>query len=211
MRFLSHLVSWNGRCKVIVLIPDHCLPFYLYRIWQLPVFVDFEYCHMCLKECEKWVKLDFINTRCIYCCTLLLGSGAISVRSECGYTCIWGNWGVGAMESEVEFILLSERCYVPYHRERGGHIDFIADPVGVGVLVGVASCLHSTFLMNGWILAKLIQIYHWVGEKCWLEFDDLDPIFKVTWGLRLLEKAGKLIVCTLSPERTNGFWPYLQS
>ena len=46
----------------------------------------------------------------------------------------------------------------------GAHIDFSADPVGVGV--GVASCLHSISLMNGWILAKLTQIYHWVGEKC---------------------------------------------
>ena len=85
----------------------------------------------------------------------------------------------------------------------GGHIVFSVDPVGVGV----ASCLHSISLMNEWILAK--QIYHWVGEKCWLDFDDLDPIFKVTRGFRLLEKAGKLLVCTLSPEGTNGFWPYL--
>ena len=77
-------------------------------------------------------------------------------------------------------------------------------------LVGVASCLHSIPLMNGWVLAKLTQIYYWMGEKCWLDFVDLDPIFKVTWGLRLLEKARKLLVCTLSPEGTNGFWPYLR-
>ena len=36
-----------------------------------------------------------------------------------------------------------------------GDIVFSADPVGVSVLVGVASCLHSVSLMNGWILAKL--------------------------------------------------------
>ena len=36
----------------------------------------------------------------------------------------------------------------------------------VGALVGVASCLHSISLMNECILAKLIQIYHSVGEKC---------------------------------------------
>ena len=42
---------------------------------------------------------------------------------------------------------------------RGGHIVFNADPVGFGV----ASCLHSISLMNGWILAKLTQIYHWLG------------------------------------------------
>ena len=43
----------------------------------------------------------------------------------------------------------------------GGHIVFSADPVGVGV----ASCLHSIYFMNGWILAKLTKIYHWVGEN----------------------------------------------
>ena len=38
----------------------------------------------------------------------------------------------------------------------GGDIVFSAGPVDVSVLVGVASCLHSTCitLMNGWILAK---------------------------------------------------------
>ena len=83
----------------------------------------------------------------------------------------------------------------------GGHMVFSADPVSVGVV----SCLHSIALMNGWILAKLTQIYHWLGGKCCLDFDDLDPIFKVIRGLRWLEKAGKLLVCTLSPEGTNGF------
>ena len=37
----------------------------------------------------------------------------------------------------------------------GGHIVFSADPVGVGILVDVASCLHSISLLNGQILAKL--------------------------------------------------------
>ena len=40
----------------------------------------------------------------------------------------------------------------------GGHIVFSADPVGVGI--GTLS------LLNGQILAKLTQIYHWEGEKC---------------------------------------------
>ena len=46
-----------------------------------------------------------------------------------------------------------------------GHIVSSANPVGVSVGVGVASCLHSSSLMNGWILAKLTQIYYWVGEN----------------------------------------------
>ena len=74
-----------------------------------------------------------------------------------------------------------------------GNIVFSADTIGVGVLVGVligvTSCLHSVFLMNGWILAKLTQIYYWVRENSWLDFGDLDPIFKVTRGLRLLENG----------------------
>ena len=67
----------------------------------------------------------------------------------------------------------------------GGHIVFSADPVGVGI----ASCPHSIYLLNRHILAKLTQIYHWEGKKCWLDFGDLDPIFKVTGGLRLLENG----------------------
>ena len=44
------------------------------------------------------------------------------------------------------------------------HIVFSADPVGVGGGVGVASCPHSISLLNGHILAKLTQIYHWEGK-----------------------------------------------
>ena len=74
----------------------------------------------------------------------------------------------------------------PTMRGLGGgvHIVFSADPVGVGV----ANCLHSISLLNGQILAKLTHIYHWEGENCWLDFGDLDPIFKVTGGLRSLKK-----------------------
>ena len=43
----------------------------------------------------------------------------------------------------------------------GGHIVFSVDPFGVGI----ASCQHSISLMNGWILAKLTQIYQWVGKN----------------------------------------------
>ena len=70
----------------------------------------------------------------------------------------------------------------PIMRGMGGRIACSGDPVGVsiGILVGIgiASCLHSISLMNGWILARLTQIYHGVGKR--LDFDDLDLIFKVT-------------------------------
>ena len=51
------------------------------------------------------------------------------------------------------------------------------------------SLLSALSLLNGQILAKLTQIYHSEGEKCRLDFGDLDPIFKVTVGLRLLENG----------------------
>ena len=100
------------------------------------------------------------------------------------------------------FFATRKYCYYVPHQGGGGgwvrgHIAFSEDPVGVGisvcisVLIGVASCLHSSSLMNGWILAKRTQIYHWLGEKCWLDFDDLDPIFKVTWG-QVVRKGWKI-------------------
>ena len=73
----------------------------------------------------------------------------------------------------------------PTMGEGGGHIVFSADPVGVGV----ASSPHSISLLNRHNLAKLTQIYHWEGKKRCLDFGDLDPIFKVTGGLRLLENG----------------------
>ena len=33
--------------------------------------------------------------------------------------------------------------------------------------------------MNGWILTKLVQLYCGDRDKNWLDFGDLDPIFKV--------------------------------
>ena len=64
----------------------------------------------------------------------------------------------------------------------GWLIVFSADPAGVGVRVA------SVFLLNGQILAKLTQINHWEGENA-EDFYNLDPIFKVTGELRLLENG----------------------
>ena len=51
--------------------------------------------------------------------------------------------------------------YVPHHGGWGGHIVFSVDPVGVGI--GIASCLYSISLMNGWILVNLHKfIIGWV-------------------------------------------------
>ena len=38
-------------------------------------------------------------------------------------------------------------------------------------------------------LTKLVQLYCWDKDKNWLHFDDLDPIFKITLGLRFWKMA----------------------
>ena len=41
-------------------------------------------------------------------------------------------------------------------------------------------CVHTISLTNGWNLTKLAQVHHKDGGKKWLDFGDLDLIFKVT-------------------------------
>ena len=48
------------------------------------------------------------------------------------------------------------------------------------------ACLHPVSWKNRWILTKLVHIYFCNMEKNWLDFGDLDPIFKVTGEFRLL-------------------------
>ena len=43
--------------------------------------------------------------------------------------------------------------------------------------------------MNGWILTKLVHLNCLDMEKNQLDFDDLDPIFKITLRLRLVENG----------------------
>ena len=51
------------------------------------------------------------------------------------------------------------------------------------------ACLHPINRMNGWILTKLVQLYCCNMKKNWLDFGDLDHIFKVAQGFRLLENG----------------------
>ena len=63
------------------------------------------------------------------------------------------------------------------------------------------------FRTNGWILTKLAQTHYWEGRKKWLDFGDLDLIFKVTpalWNFQILTRN---LICTLSLEPNDGFWP----
>ena len=106
---------------------------------------------------------------------------------------------------------------IPHHR--GGHTVLSADPVGVGVLVSVASCLHSISLMNGWNLAKLTQINHLPFSRshkdldCWKRLENClsahyllkeQMDFDHTCTSRLLEHEKELI-------RFWWPWPHFQS
>ena len=51
------------------------------------------------------------------------------------------------------------------------------------------ACVHPIPYRNGLILTKLVHLYCYDMEKILLDFGDLDPIFKVTLGLRLLENG----------------------
>ena len=47
------------------------------------------------------------------------------------------------------------------------------------------ACRHPVSWMDGWIFTKLVHLYCWDMEKNWLDFGDLDPIYKVSQGLRV--------------------------
>ena len=54
-----------------------------------------------------------------------------------------------------------------------------------------------------WILTILAQTHYWEGGKNWLDFGDLELIFKVTPALWNFKK----LVCTQFLEANDGFWP----
>ena len=151
------------------------------KIWTNP----FYYLFVCLKT-ARWEanSVDHDQSQylrkydnALYAVREMDGGGW--ERQRCCVSCVSGvsNWywlTVGQGLLPLQQVGVEGECfyYVPHH------IVFSADPAGVGI--SAASCLHSISLMNGWILAKLTQIYHLVGEKCWLGFDDLGLIFKVT-------------------------------
>ena len=64
---------------------------------------------------------------------------------------------------------------------------------GVGVTL---SCLHNILCISCWILTKFSRIYNWDITNNWLDFSDLDLIFKVTavktlkirWGISVFSE-----------------------
>ena len=63
------------------------------------------------------------------------------------------------------------------HLRGGWHTEFGMDPVGFGITL---SCLHNILRSSGWILTKFSCIYNWDITKNWLDFCDIDQVFKVT-------------------------------
>ena len=63
------------------------------------------------------------------------------------------------------------------HPQEGGHIDFGADPVGIGI---TWSCLHNILWNSGWILNKFPWIYYWNRTKNCSDFGERGLIFKVS-------------------------------
>ena len=57
--------------------------------------------------------------------------------------------------------------------------------------------LHPISRMNGWILTNLVQLYCWDRDKNWLDFGELDTIFKVTgdsdcWKMACLHPISRI-------------------
>ena len=61
---------------------------------------------------------------------------------------------------------------------------------GVGMTI---SCVHDISWSSDWNFTKLAWIYHWDKLKSWLDFGDLDLIFKVFEGLKYVKNSLKLV------------------
>ena len=77
-------------------------------------------------------------------------------------------------------------CFLLRHLRWGAHIDFGVDPIGVGVTL---SCQQDILWTSGCILTKFSWTYNWNMTKNWLDFCDIDLIFKVT-AVKETENSG---------------------
>ena len=79
-------------------------------------------------------------------------------------------------------------------------------PLPLGVWEGLRIVIVALpGLFSYLFLTKIVQIYCWDMEKKWLDFGDLDPIFKVTVRLKLLEN------CLSAPYRLNEWMDFDQT
>ena len=68
-------------------------------------------------------------------------------------------------------------------------VERIGGIVGIGMCITL-SCLHNNLWTSDWILTKFLWIYNWDITKDWLDFDDLDLIFKDTVVEKLKIEGG---------------------
>ena len=89
---------------------------------------------------------------------------------------------------EVSSLIIAPTYWVGFPPPTGcGHIDVSADPVCVGIGIGIdfavgvtLSCLHIILWTSGWILIKFSWLYNGDITKNWLDFGDHDLIFLKT-------------------------------
>ena len=120
-------------------------------------------------------KICTLRVRTRRCHRKISWSGCISQQHYCG---VWYHNNNCILLKYTNYT--SVFIFVPQTEGEGVGdiiIAFDTDPVGV------ASCLHSIYWTNRWILTKLAQTHYWEGEKKWLDFGDNDLIFKVTSAL----------------------------
>ena len=99
---------------------------------------------------------------------LIYGSGSVSAMILM--------WALQGQHGPFVYIIMSP------HLRGVGHIEFDADPIGVGIGISIGatlSCLHNILWTSVWIL-KFSWIYNREITKNWLDFGDIDLIFKVT-------------------------------
>ena len=116
-----------------------------------------------------------------------------------GLHCLpWAVW-ILRISMITKFIFL---C--PPNRRGGGDILLMVRILSTSMLLLVCTQAPEP---NEWILTKLAQTHYWEGGKKWLDFGDLELIFRVTLALWIIKFWQKRLLCTLSLEPDDGFWP----
>ena len=123
------------------------------------------------------------------CTDTLLGGGKEVIR-------FWWPWPhFQGHTNTLKFSNFDQRklpCTLSLEPNDGFWPNFMYCIIGIIKRIGVriASCLHSTSWTNGF-WPKLAQTQYWDEGKKWLDFGDLDLIFKVTptlWNFQILTK-----------------------
>ena len=133
---------------------------------------------------------------------ILLFKGKQQKPNQNAYTCQPNKPFSASNQTTTSHLNYIFPLFSPHNRRGGEKYCFGADPVGVGVLV--VYCLHTVSWTNWWSLTKLAQTHYSEGGKKW-RFWWHWPHFQghtSTWKF-----SPKKLVCTLSLEANDGFWP----